>query len=335
MNNRILKVGQLSEEKILERIVPLLPFGNHTILGPGDDCAVVRCEGNKFLVTTDVLVEGVHFRSDWSNGHHVGARAAAQNLADVVAMGATPAALVVSLVLPKDLPVAWVEDFAGGVHSVLAPTGAGVVGGDLVAGPAIVVSVTAHGVTEGEYVTRSGAQAGDVLAVAGRLGSSAAGLAALTSGVVSPDLPDSLVPAPFTQVVSDYRVPKPPLEAGRVAVETGAKAMMDLSDGLAPDAARLASASGVGFNISRSALEPDVAHLQQVGEALETDPLDWVLYGGEDHGLLATFPPYTLVSHPFRQIGTVTAPKPGSGGGPGQVLYDGEKLAGGFDHFSA
>lgn len=331
----MVKVSDLSEKEILARMVPLLPRGNFTELGSGDDCAIVTAPGNHFAVTTDILVEDVHFRRDWSTGAEVGARAAAQNLSDIAAMGASPTALVVSIVVPPDLEMAWLEDFAGGMGAEVHATGAGVVGGDLSRGPVLVISVTAHGRLGGRAVTRSGARPGDTLAVVGNLGQSAAGLAALTTGTVFPGLRGAEVPTPFTLPVQLYRSPQPPLEAGPLAAQRGATAMMDLSDGLVIDATRLAEASDVTIDLTRYGLQDDCGILEDAGRELGMDPLQWVLFGGEDHGLLVTFPPYVLVTEPFRAIGTIgriddwTAKNNGS-----RVTMDGRPLSGGFDHFA-
>lgn len=328
------KVGQRSEAELIAILLPYLPQGDQTLLGSGDDCAVVAAPDRKFVVTTDVLVEGEHFRSDWSTGAEVGARAAAQNLADVAAMGARPTALVVSLVLPPDLEVSWLEDFAGGLGSEAFRAGAGVVGGDLSRGPLLVISVTAHGSVAGNPVTRSGARPGDTLAVAGTLGRSAAGLAALDSGAVAPSLHGAAVPTPFQEPVAIYRHPRPPLEAGPLAAQRGATAMMDISDGLVCDAQRLADASQVAIDITRYGLHDDIAALDKAARSLGADPLQWVLYGGEDHGLLVSFPAYVLVTAPFRAIGTIGEYGTSRGSDQrGRVTLDGQAITGGFDHF--
>ena len=327
-------VAALSEGEILDRILKFLPVGPHTDLGPGDDAAIVAAPGARFTVTTDILVEGSHFRREWSTGAEVGARAAAQNLADIAAMGATPTSLVVSMVLPPDLPVSWLEDFAGGLGAEAFEAGAGVVGGDIVAGPVLTVSVAAHGYLGGRPVTRSGAKPGDTVAVAGTLGLSAAGLAALQSGAVSPALRGNEIPFAFRKAVETFRSPKPPLKAGPLAAGLGATAMLDLSDGLVMDAGRLAKASGVRVDLSRYGLSGAKANLEDAGRALGVDPMQWVLYGGEDHGLLATFPPYVLVPEPFRAAGTVGSFDVGAGEDSGsRVTLDGAPLTGGFDHF--
>ncbi|WP_414696425.1 thiamine-phosphate kinase, partial [Pengzhenrongella sp.] len=168
---------------MLALIFPLLSPGPATLLGPGDDAAVVAAPDGRVVVSTDVLVEGRHFRRNWSTGADVGWRAAMQNLADIAAMGASPTSLVVTLVAPADLPVSWVTGLAGGLAAACGPHGVGVVGGDLSGGDLIVVSVTVHGDLAGRPpVLRSGARAGDVVAHAGVRGWSAAGLALLGAG---------------------------------------------------------------------------------------------------------------------------------------------------------
>jgi thiamine-monophosphate kinase len=318
-------VADLAEEELLARIFPHLPLGAGTLLGPGDDAAVVAAPDGRFVVSTDVLVEDRHFRRAWSTGEDVGHRAAAQNLADVAAMGARPTALVVSLVVPGDLPVTWVEGLARGLGEACGAAGAGVVGGDLSGGPAIVVAVTVHGDLDGrDPVRRDGARPGDVLALAGTLGRSAAGLALLDAGTPQVD------PA----AVAVYRRPQPPLAAGPLAAAAGATAMLDVSDGLLRDAGRLARASGVGIDVDGSALPEDLAAVAGAAQVLGVDPLAWVLTGGEDHGLLATFPPEAVPTG-FRVIGRVL--RRDEHDGPG-VRVDGRPAAEvvggiGWDHF--
>ncbi|MSS83641.1 thiamine-phosphate kinase [Actinomycetaceae bacterium WB03_NA08] len=294
------KVKDMSEESLLAAITPLLPRGEHTILGPGDDCAVIEAPGGSFVVTTDVLVQDQHFRTQWSSGFDIGARAAAQNLADVAAMGAVPTGMVVSMVLPGDTEVSWVEDCARG----LASYNIGVVGGDLSGGSYISISVTAFGSVEGPAVTRGRAAPGQTLALAGTLGLSLRGFEALTEGKDDP-------------AIDVFRVPRPPLEAGPIAAKAGATAMMDVSDGLVRDAARIAKASQVLIELDPALLDAYVA---------EAGTIDRVLYGGEDHSLLAVFPS-DRVPDPFQPIGKVSAGQPG-------VVMEGKRLTGGWDHFA-
>lgn len=324
-------VADLGEERLLARIFPLLPTGEDTLLGPGDDAAVVAAPDGRFVVSTDVLVEGRHFRLDWSDGRAVGRRAAAQNLADIAAMGARPTALVVSLVLPGTLPVTWVEDLARGLAELAGPVGAGVVGGDLSGGEHVVVAVTVHGDLGGRPpVLRSGARPGDAVALAGTVGRSAAGWALMASGAgdAAAGTPDG-AGATDAALVEVFRSPRPPLAAGPVAAEAGATAMLDVSDGLLRDAGRIARASGVVLDLGRpqDVLADDLAAVADTARRLAADPLRWVLTGGEDHGLLATFP--GEVPDGFRVIGRVRAGEPG-------VLVDGTdpgRLSPGWDHF--
>lgn len=267
-----------------------------TLLGPGDDAAVVATPDSRVVASTDVLVEGVHFRLDWSTPEQVGRRAVAQNVADVVAMGAVPTALLVGLACPPDTPVATVEGIADGLWDEAGRVGAGVVGGDVARAGQLVVSVTVLGDLQGrEPVLRSGAQPGDVVALAGRLGWSAAGLAVLGRGFRAP-----------AAVVAAYRVPEPPYSAGVAAARGGASAMTDVSDGLLSDLGQLLSASGVAADVHRSALSP-AGKLVEVGSALGVDPWLWVLTGGEDHALVATFPPQRELPQGWSPIGTVSA----------------------------
>lgn len=337
MSETPLLVRDVPEEALLARIFPLLPTAPTTLVGPGDDCAVVAAPDGRYVVSTDVLVEDRHFRRRWSSGYDVGWRAAVQNLADVVSMGARPAALVVSLVMPGDLPVDWVTGLARGLAAACTPLGAAVVGGDLSGGEQVVVAVTVHGDLEGRGpVLRSGARPGDVVALAGAVGRSAAGLDLLEAD--RPDVDGDLVGA--------YLRPDPPLAAGPAASRAGATAMMDVSDGLLRDAGRVARASGVVLDLDASALDADRERLRaasrvlggdasaRVGAPDAADRLDgWVLAGGEDHALLATFPAGVALPVPFRAIGRVVA----ADGPDAGVHVDGEvpHRRTGWDHFRA
>ncbi len=326
-----LRVADLDESDLLARVFPLLPASTHRLLGPGDDAAVLGAPDGRVVVSCDVLVEGHHFRREWSTGRDVGARAAAQNLADIAAMGARPTALVVGLVLPGSTEVAWVEDLARGLAAFCGPYGVGVEGGDLSGGEQIVVAVTVLGDLAGVApVRRSGARPGDVVAHAGGLGWSAAGLAVLEAGGDGSERGPDAVAA-----VAVHRRPTPPLELGASAALSGATAMIDVSDGLVRDTGRIAGASGLVIDLDRGALTGPVAALAGLGAHLDVDPWTWVLGGGEDHGLLATFPPGVELPEGFTGLGVARA---ASGSGvdvPGAVLLDGAPVSGaeGWDHF--
>lgn len=332
-------VGDLDEDALLARIVPLLPRGAWTSLGPGDDAAVVAAPDGRVVVSTDVLVEDHHFRRRWSEGFDVGWRAAAQNLADVAAMGAEPTALVVGLVLPADLDVAWVEGMARGLAAVCAPHGTGVVGGDLSAGERVVVAVTVHGDLAGRRpVLRSGARPGDVVALAGVLGRSAAGLALLQALDAAPARSAELAHVRgAADVLAAYRRPDPPVAAGPRAARAGATAMIDVSDGLVRDAGRVAAASGVVVDLDALDLlaGADLGALADVAEALGADARRWVLTGGEDHGVLATFPPSVGLPEGFRRVGEVRSPSAGAAAGSVRLAGGPLPVASrGWDHFA-
>ncbi|GAB4083500.1 thiamine-phosphate kinase [Myceligenerans cantabricum] len=342
------RVRDVNEDELLRRIFPLLPVGGSTQVGPGDDAAIVAASDGRFLVSSDVLVEDRHFRTRWSSGADVGHRAAAQNFADIAAMGGRPTAIVISLVMPGETPVGWVEGLARGLAEACKPLRAGVVGGDLAGGDSIVLNVTVHGTLDWrEPVLRSGARPGDVVAHAGARGWSAAGLALLESGLVRPTRNHPLVRA--------YLRPEPPLEAGRRAARAGASAMLDVSDGLLRDAGRIAAASDVRLDLDEDAFADDRRTLADaalvvaqvalragdagdlvgdIGMAEAANRLvnQWIWSGGEDHGLLATFPEDALLPEGWTSVGRVMPP----GQAAPRVMIGGRRpvVSAGWDHFA-
>jgi thiamine-monophosphate kinase len=287
------------------------------VLGPGDDAAVLAAPDGRVVTTIDLLVDSRHFRRDWSTAEDVGHKAAAQNLADVAAMGAVPTGLLLGLAVPPDTPVEWLEGLADGMRAESEPLGVRVVGGDVVRADVLVLAVTAFGDLGGRApVTRSGARPGDVVAYTGRLGWAAAGLAVLGRGFRSP-----------VSVVAAHRRPEPPYGQGPRAAELGATAMVDVSDGLVADLQHVAVASGVGIELDTSRLQVP-AKLADVGRALGIEPMDWLLAGGDDHALAATFPGTDPPPAPWTVIGRVAR---GRG-----VVVDGSAYdaPGGFDHFA-
>ncbi len=258
-------VAGASEREALKRIFPRLPESSATLVGPGDDAAVLAAPDGRFVVTTDMMVHGPDFRLAWSSPEDLGWKAAATNLSDVAAMGAVPTALVVAIAAPQTFPVTHLEQIADGFRAAcaeLAP-GCGVVGGDLSASDTLTLAVTAFGDLQGRApVLRSGARAGDVVAVSGRLGAAAAGLRLLFAEAVDVDgVPDrdrfGAVAAAHPDLVGAQLRPRPPVADGPLAADAGATAMLDLSDGLALDARRVAEASGVAIDLERSALGDD------------------------------------------------------------------------------
>lgn len=297
-------LAELGESESLRLTIGRLIKGDYALVGPGDDAAVVKSQDGRFVVTTDTMIEGHDFRLDWSTGFDLGYKAVATNVSDVAAMGAKPTALVVSIALPEITKISWLEAFADGLNAAiteLAPR-ASVVGGDLARSEKVFVSVTAHGDLEGrEPVLRSGAKPGDVVAIAGTLGKAAAGLDLLLAG--------GSAPSAFDDLVQIQLRPSPPVQMGVEGALAGATSMLDVSDGLVKDASRIAKASGVSLVLNKSDILGFAAVLDQAGLRLETDPLDWVLYGGEDHSLLATFPPSVVLPKGYKQIGVVAESK--------------------------
>lgn len=290
-----------SENQIIAAFAPLLPLGFQTVLGPGDDCAEIAVPSGSFLVSTDVLVERVHFRTQWSGAHEIGRRAVAQNLADIAGQGGIARAITVGLALPSSTTLGWMLDFAAGLADACAPHAVGVVGGDITTAAQIMISITVHGEAPEGSVRRSGGQAGDILAVCGTLGHSRAGYEALRSGRA----------AEFPEFVDIFRVPRPPLAAGPAAAEAGAQALMDLSDGLVLDGGRMGKASGLALSLEPERLAPAVALVAPAAEALQGDAWEWVLSGGEDHSLLGAFAPGTPLPAGFFPIGHLVAGTPG------------------------
>jgi thiamine-monophosphate kinase len=308
-------LGAVGEFGLIARVTRDRAQPATTLLGPGDDAAVVAASDGRVVATTDVLVEGVHFRLDWSTPEQIGRKAAAANLADVAAMGAVPTALLVGLAAPADTPVETLSGLADGLWAEAGSVGAGLVGGDVVAAAELVLAVTALGSLEGRApVTRAGARPGDVVALAGRVGWAAAGLAVLQRGFRSPGA-----------VVGAHRVPEPPYAAGPEAARAGATSMIDVSDGLLADLGHVAAASGVVIDLRVPDVPPRLAEL---GPALGIDPLSWLLTGGEDHALVATFPPDVVLPAGFAVIGAV-------GAGDPAVLVAGRPFDGdaGWTHF--
>lgn len=255
------------------------------------------------LVSTDALVEGRHFRLEWSTGYDVGRKAAAQAMADIMAMGGRPTAVVVALGAPRNLDPAIADAIADGLGDECAEAGAGVVGGDLVLAPVLMVTVTALGSLDGlTPVTRSGAQPGEMVVLAGELGLSGAGLRLLEAGIREHPLVDA------------HRRPQPPYSMGPALARAGATALIDVSDGLAADAGHLATQSRVAIELDSSAIV--LADGVTIAD---------VLNGGEDHALVGCLPAGASIPAGAIPIGRVVD---GEG-----VTLDGVAVTGGWDHF--
>lgn len=308
-------VSDIGEFGLIARVIGGLAGSETTLLGPGDDAAVVRAPDGRVVATTDVLVEGRHFRRDWSTANDVGHKAAARNFADIVAMGAVPTALLVGFAAPPDLDLVWVDGLMAGLREECGEVGAAVVGGDIAAADVITLGVTALGDLQGrDPVTLDGARPGDEVALAGRIGWADAGHAVLSRGFRSP-----------VQVVAAHRRPEVPYAEGPRAADLGATSMTDISDGLVADLGHIAAASGVRIEL-QAKLVPLPLKLKEVGAALNADPLAWIFAGGDDYALAATFPSGTQLPSAWTVIGNVVD---GEG-----VRVDGRRWpVGGHEHF--
>lgn len=303
-------MADIGEFALIDRTVRGRVHPPSTLLGPGDDAAVVAAPDGRVVATTDMLMQDKHFRLDWSSPRDIGRKAIAQNGADVAAMGARCTGFLVALGCPPHLPVSVVDELNDGMWEEATRAGAAVVGGDVVGSTQLVISITALGDLGGRSpVLRSGAAAGDVLAVHGDLGRSAAGLALLAVG-----------DGRFPDLTASHRVPQPDYESGPAAAVAGATSMADVSDGLAADLTHIAEASSVNVDIDSGSLVLS-ADLVDAADALNVDAMRWVLTGGEDHALVATFPAAATLPDGWRRIGRVTA-------GAGSVTVDGLPLEG-------
>lgn len=297
------------------------------LVGPGDDTALLSTHG-PVLATTDTVVRDRDWRDEWSGPQDVGHKVVVQNLADLAAMGGVGAGLLVSLVAPGSLPLSWVQGLTDGIAEAAGREGVPVLGGDLSSSTGeVVVSVTALGGLAGKRpVLRSGARSGDVVAVAGSLGRSGAGLLLLERGEAG-WWPPQDVAQEAAALVGYHCRPAPDLAQGPVAARAGAHAMIDLSDGLVRDLRRVCQASGVCAELDRTALEAFVAPLA----AVLGPEAGWqcVLAGGEEHSLLACFAA-SDVPPGWQPVGRLAQTGPA---GPG-VCLEGDRLeGGGWDHF--
>ncbi len=265
-------------------------------VGIGDDAAVVDCDARSQIVATcDTLVEGSHFVRAWATAEQIGRRALAVNLSDIAAMGGEPLAALISLVLPRDTTVAWLDGLYAGLRAEADTFGVAIVGGNIASteGP-LVVDVTLLGrVAVGQALLRSGARPGDRLLVTGALGAAAAGLLTLLrESEGAREAPDAAV----EQVRAALLAPQPRVAEGRaLAASGGVTAMIDVSDGLASDLGHLCARSGAGAVVEADAL-PILDATRAVARRHGRDPLDLALQGGEDYELLFAVRPEAEVA---------------------------------------
>jgi len=314
----------MNEFDAIRRFSERLPTAPKEVVVPiGDDCAVVRLGGELWVAAADMLLEGRHFRPEWSEPADVGYKAVAVNVSDVAAMGGTPRFVLSSGGAP-DAETVW--GCMEGVLEACEAFGVYPLGGDTTGADALTVDVAILGHVEGEPVLRFGARPGDVLAVTGELGASAAGLLALENGLEGHE-----------RLVRKHRRPEPRVGAGRAAGRLGAAAMIDLSDGLASDLRHVCERSGVGCRVDLRAL-PVADDVRGIANSLGRDLELLAATGGEDYELLIALPEATLdglqnaLDVPLTIIGEFTERREGVA-----FMLDGDPMAGlsGWDHFSA
>lgn len=286
-------------------------------VGIGDDAAVLDLNQPEVVTCVDILIEDQHFKKDFSTARDIGHRAAAANLADLVAMGAQPVALMLALAAPAHSKVTWLIEMIDGIVEEANQLGAVLIGGDTTRAEKVIISITAIGELRNKPVERGGAKAGELVIAAGRFGWAQGGLNVLQKGFRSPKL-----------LVQAHQRPKIEYQAALNAASQ-LSSMIDVSDGLAQDALHIAKASGVQIDLKASALTPDDL-LIEAALGIGEDPMEWVLTGGDDHAFLATINSDKPIPTGFRIIGEVFKGEP-------KVTLDGQALTGrlGHDHFAS
>lgn len=299
-----MKIGDLGEAKIIQRFAGLAaaqaPAG---VTGMGDDCAIFPgADGQVALVTTDLLVEGVHFRREWTSARDLGHKALAVNLSDVAAMGGTPASAFLSMALPPDLEASWLDDFSTGLDALATAAGCALLGGDTTRSPGpVVINLTVMGhAPPGTVKRRDAAKPGDAICVTGTLGNAAAALRLLQEARLhEPPSEDE------AHLLAALHTPRPHLTEGRqLAAHRGVHAMMDISDGLNTDLVRLMRASGCGARVALETL-PISPTLRRVSEAHGWDAVQQAVAGGEEYCLLLTADPEAVEDLPVQIVGEV------------------------------
>ena len=271
-----------NEEQVISEISSIFSHSNKSnpevIVGIGDDAAVVTTDHHS-VITTDMAIQGVHFKCEWSSAYEIGCKITVANLADIYAMGADPRYLVVALTLTGNEELSWIKELAQGIADTAAKSDSVVVGGDLSRAEQIMISMTAVG-TSRLHITRSGAQVGDSIYVSALLGFSRAGFE-----ILSKKLPHS--PA-FVRALSQFKSPE--LDPALMRSFKSAHALCDVSDSLLIQAEQISKASSVAFEIDTKKIEKGdgFTDLAAVAQSIGCDVWDFVLGGGEDHVLLAT-----------------------------------------------
>jgi thiamine-monophosphate kinase len=289
----------MGEFELLARIQARLPRSAPRLpLGSGDDAAIA-VPGGATATSVDALVDGIHFKREWSTLTQIGGKALVAALSDLAAMGARAGEAYAVLGVPADLDEDGCLELLDGIAAVATETGTTLAGGDLTRAPVLTLSITVVGHAEDadDLVRRSGATPGDALVVTGELGGAAAGLLLLEASTEArssfePHSDSNLYRA---RLVERQLEPRPRLQAGRALAEAGATAMIDLSDGLGGDAGHIAKASGAGLRIDAGAL-PLQAGVAEVAAATGREALELATAGGEDYELLAALPAARLAA---------------------------------------
>ena len=306
-----------SEAGLIARLRDLFhtSFQTEVQVGIGDDAAVIKSSNNKLVATVDMAVEGIHFHRKWSSPFQIGAKLTTANLADIFAMGAVPKYLLVAAGINELNNSETVSELARGIRSVADKFEVSVIGGDLSKSEKMTLSITALGELSAQPILRSGGRVGDLIYLSSLTGLSAAGLAILNRDLDRP-----------RYVVEAHLNPKLVAPDKLIKVATS---MCDVSDGLATDAAHLANASAVNFNLSKDLISKadDFKDLAELAKELNENVFDWILTGGEDHFFLATVDKKNECSELGIKIGIVEK-------GDGKLLLDGiEVKESGYQHF--
>ncbi len=271
--------GGFTEAQVISRLREIFATSDPRVeVGIGDDAAVVAGTDKRQVMTTDMAVEGLHFRTDWSTAFEIGRKVTAANAADILAMGATPDFLLVALALTGDEDFKWVEDLAKGIKFEADLAGLQVIGGDLSRSEKIVISISATGHCD-VPVTRTGAKVGDGIYLSSLTGWSAAGLAIMESKIAAATDAHTVAVREYKNPTIDYKFSA-----------RGATSMCDVSDALLEQATQMAEASGVQFTFDEKLIvaSPEFAELNSVADDLNQGVWQFIFAGGEDHVLLAT-----------------------------------------------
>jgi thiamine-monophosphate kinase len=333
-------MAEFSEDELVSALRTILAEDSAgVLLGLGDDAALVELGQHPVVLTADLLAEGVHFRRETTSPHDLGYKSLAVNVSDVAAMGGSPRYALVSLGIPRDVEMAWVVELYAGLRDAASEYAMAIVGGDTSRSGSIVISIAVAGeVADGLAVTRAGARPGDRVVVTGTLGAAAGGLRL----EAAPKHDIAAVASPWGKaLLAAHARPVARVGEGQTLAREGATAMIDVSDGLAIDLARLCRESRVGASVVLEDV-PVAPPLLEMQSVMEVDPLELALGGGEDYELLATLPPaaVTLTADLLRDrfgtrltdIGEIR-----SGKGLVAVQADGSEGpldAKGWDHFA-